>query len=140
MTLSYNPGKAYDGTVSYIYPTLDPNTRTLKLRLEFPNGSLDLKPGMFADVELGINAGRTLQIPSEAVLDSGTRKIVFIAKPGDYFEPREIQVGSKADGRFAVTSGLKPGETIVTSGNFLIDSESKLSSATAPAHQHGEKK
>ncbi len=90
MTLSYNPGKAYEGTVSYIYPTLDANTRTLKVRLEFPNPSLDLKPGMFADVELGINAGRTLQIPAEAVLDSGTRKIVFIAKPGGIEDRRKV--------------------------------------------------
>jgi RND family efflux transporter MFP subunit len=140
MTLAYTPGKTYAGTVSYIYPTLDPNTRTLKVRLEFPNPSLELKPNMFADVELGINAGRTLQVPSEAVLDSGTRKIVFIAQPGGYFEPREIQVGSKSDGKFAVASGLKQGEIIVTSGNFLIDSESKLSSSAAPAHQHGGKK
>jgi membrane fusion protein, copper/silver efflux system len=137
MTLSYNPGKVYEGTVSYIYPTLDPNTRTLKVRLEFPNPALDLKPNMFADVELDISAGRALQVPSEAVLDSGTRKIVFIAQPGGYFEPRDIQVGSKSDGKFTITSGLKAGEIIVTSGNFLIDSESKLSSSAAPAHQHG---
>jgi RND family efflux transporter MFP subunit len=140
MTLSYNSGKTYEGTVSYLYPTLDPNTRTLKVRLEFPNPSLALKPNMFADVELRIGAGRTLQVPAEAVLDSGVRKIVFISKPGGYFEPREIQVGSKMDGKFVVTSGLKPGETIVTSGNFLIDSESKLSSSAAPAHAHGEGK
>ena len=95
---------------------------------------------MFADVELRIGTGRTLQVPAEAVLDSGTRKIVFISKPGGYFEPREIQVGTKMDQTFVVTSGLKPGETIVTSGNFLIDSESKLTSSAAPAHQHGEKK
>jgi multidrug efflux pump subunit AcrA (membrane-fusion protein) len=139
MRLSYNPGKTYEGVVSYLYPTLDPNTRTLKIRLEFPNPSLELKPNMYADVELHRGSGRTLQVPAEAVLDSGVRKIVFISKPGGYFEPREIQVGPKIDGNFVVTSGLEPGEVIVTSGNFLIDSESKLSATPAPAHQHGGK-
>ena len=106
MTLSYNPGKTYEGTVSYVYPTLDPNTHTLKVRLEFPNPSLDLKPNMFAEVELDIRAGRALQVPAEAVLDSGTRKIVFIAQPGGYFEPREIQVGSKS--RWEVCRYVRP--------------------------------
>jgi multidrug efflux pump subunit AcrA (membrane-fusion protein) len=139
MRLPYAPGKTYKGKVAYIYPELDVNTRTLKARLEFPNTNLELKPGMFADVELKIPVGRKLQVPAEAVLDSGTRKIVFIAKPDGYFEPREVQVGAKLDGRFVVEEGLKPGETIVTSGNFLIDSESRLTASEAPAHAHGGK-
>lgn len=140
MSLSYNPGKSYEGVVSYIYPSLDPNTRTLKVRLEFPNPALDLKPNMFADIDLTVVAGRALQVPAEAVLDSGTRKLVFIAKPDGRFEPREIQVGQKIDGKFVVISGLAPNEQIVISGNFLIDSESKLTSAGAPPHQHESKK
>lgn len=135
MTLPYAPGKSYTGTVTYIYPDVNIETRTLKARLEFPNPTLELKPGMYADIELQIRLGRKLQIPSEAVLDSGTRKLVFVAKPGGYFEPREIQVGAKFDGRFIVNSGVKAGEIIVTSGNFLIDSESQLS-ATGAAHAH----
>jgi RND family efflux transporter MFP subunit len=140
MTLPYAPGKAYTGVLTYIYPEVDVNTRTLKARLEFPNQNLELKPGMYADIELQIRIGQKLQVPAEAVLDSGTRKIVFVAKPGGYFEPREIEVGSKFDGRFIVNSGLEPGETIVTSGNFLIDSESRLSSTGGTAHAHGGKK
>ncbi|MBI4473628.1 MAG: efflux RND transporter periplasmic adaptor subunit [Acidobacteria bacterium] len=140
MTLPYAPGKSYKGTVTYIYPDVSLETRTLKARLEFPNPNLELKPGMYADIELEIRIGRKLQIPAEAVLDSGTRKVVFVAKPGGYFEPREIQVGAKFDGRFIVDSGLEAGETIVTSGNFLIDSESRLSSTAGGAHAHGEKK
>lgn len=140
MTLPYAPGKSYTGVLTYIYPEVDLNTRTLKARLEFPNQNLELKPGMYADIELQIRIGSKLQVPAEAVLDSGTRKIVFVAKPGGYFEPREIQVGAKFDGRFIVNSGLEPGEMIVTSGNFLIDSESQLSASGGGAHAHGGKK
>jgi RND family efflux transporter MFP subunit len=137
MKLPYAPGKTFNGKVTYIYPDVDINTRTLKARLEFPNPNLELKPGMFADIELHIRIGQKLQVPAEAVLDSGTRKIVFMAKPNGYFEPREIQVGAKLDGRFVVEGGLAAGETIVTSGNFLIDSESRLTASGAPAHEHG---
>ena len=139
MKLAYSPEKSYEGAVTYIYPTLDMNTRTLKVRMEFPNPSLGLKPNMFGDIELKIDAGRNIQVPAEAVLDSGVRKVVFIAKPGGYFEPREIQTGGKVDDRFIVTAGLKPGDLIVTSGNFLIDSESRLTASGAPAHAHGAK-
>ena len=130
MRLSYDPGKAYMGRVTYIYPTIDPQTRTVKVRLEFPNPSFELKPQMFADVEVKVDYGTNLLVPAEAVLDSGSRQIVFIARPGGYFEPRDIKVGVRVDDKFIVLNGLKPGETIVTSGNFLIDSESRLN---APA-------
>jgi len=131
MQLSYYPGKSYQGRISYIYPTVDPQTRTVKVRVEFPNSKFELKPQMFADVELNVNYGTNVLIPAEAVLDSGTRRTVFVAKGDGYFEPREIKVGPRVDDKFVVLSGLKPGETIVTSGNFLIDSESSLSAATA---------
>jgi RND family efflux transporter MFP subunit len=131
MNLSYAAGKTYRGSVSYIYPTLDPNSRTLKVRLEFPNPNLELKPNMYADVELQIGMGTALQVPAEAVLDSGTRKVVFVVKDAGYFEPREIQVGAKVDAKFIVMAGLQRGEVIVTSGNFLLDSESRLSSASS---------
>ncbi len=126
MQLSYFPGKTYRGHVSYVYPTVDPKTRTLKVRLEFPNPHFDLKPDMYADIQLGINYGKQVVVPSEAVLNSGTRQVVFIAKPNGYFEPRDIKVGDQFDGQYAVLAGLKPGEKIVASGNFLIDSESRL--------------
>jgi RND family efflux transporter MFP subunit len=137
MQLSYFPGKSYAGRVSYIYPTLDSKTRTVRVRLDFRNPGFALKPGMFADVELKINYGTQTLIPSEAVLDSGLRQIVFIAKPGGFFEPREVQLGARLENQYIVLSGVEPGETIVTSGNFLIDSESRLSTATGGiSHQH----
>ncbi len=129
MRLSYQPGKTYRGRVTYIYPTLDPKSRTVKVRLEFPNPNLELKPDMFADVELKVHYGVQTVVPSEAVLDSGLRQVVFVARPGGYFEPRQVEVGSRLDDRYVILSGLQPGETIVTSGNFLIDSESRLGAA-----------
>jgi len=129
MQLSYFPGKTYRGRVTYIYPTLDPKTRTIKVRLEFPNPNYALKPDMYADVQLTIDYGSQIVVPSEAVLNSGTRQVVFMAKPGGYFEPREIKVGDQFDGQYAVLAGLQPGEKIVASGNFLIDSESRLGAA-----------
>lgn len=129
MQLTYLPGKTYVGRVSYIYPTLDPDTRTVKVRLEFPNPNFELKPDMYANVDLDIDYGVQTIVPSEAVLNSGTRQIVFLAQPGGYFEPREIQVGPQVDDQYVVLGGLKAGDTIVTSGNFLIDSESRLGAA-----------
>jgi RND family efflux transporter MFP subunit len=129
MQLSYFPGKTYRGKVTYIYPTLDPKTRTIKVRLEFPNPGYKLKPDMYADVQLNVDYGTQTLVPSEAVLNSGTRQVVFIAKPNGYFEPRDIKIGDQFDGQTVVLAGLKPGEKIVASGNFLIDSESRLGAA-----------
>ena len=130
MRLSYFPGKTYSGRVTYVYPTLDPKTRTIRVRLEFPNPDFGLKPEMYADVELKVDYGVQTLVPSEAVLDSGVRQIVFLAQPGGFFEPREVQVGSRLENQYIILSGLNVGETIVTSGNFLIDSESRLSAVT----------
>jgi membrane fusion protein, copper/silver efflux system len=127
--LSYYPGKSYTGKIAYIYPTVDPIARTVKVRIEFPNPHFELKPQMFANVELKINYGRQLLVPQEAVLDSGEKQYVFVVHDGGVFEPRAVQLGAKFEGNVAVLAGLKPGETIVTSGNFLIDSESRLKSA-----------
>ncbi|MEQ1472266.1 MAG: efflux RND transporter periplasmic adaptor subunit [Candidatus Acidiferrum sp.] len=129
MQLSFLPGKEFHGRVDYIYPTLDATTRTIKVRLVFPNPGFELKPSMYADVELKIDYGMQTLVPSEAVLNSGTRQVVFIPMPGGYFEPREIKVGAEFDGQYAVLAGLKPGEKIVASGNYLIDSESNLGTA-----------
>lgn len=129
MELSYFPGRTYRGKVTYIYPTLDPKTRTIKVRLEFPNPGYKLKPDMYADVQLSVNYGTQTLVPSEAVLNSGTRQVVFLAKGDGYFEPQEIKIGAQFDGQTVVLAGLKPGEKIVASGNFLIDSESRLGAA-----------
>ena len=131
MTLSYFPGKNYAGRVVYINPTVDPTTRTVKVRLEFPNPEFELKPDMFADVQLNIAYGTQTVVPQEAVLDSGSEQIVFVALGDGYFEPRKVELGPRLEDRVVVLSGLKAGETIVTSGNFLIDSESRLKNAMA---------
>lgn len=129
MHLSYLSNRTYTGRVSFIYPTLDSKSRTIKVRLEFANPGYALKPEMFADVELKMDYGTHVVVPQEAVLDSGTEQVVFIARPDGHFEPRKVQVGPTSDGRTVILSGLRPGETVVTSGNFLIDSESRLKSA-----------
>lgn len=130
MQLSYYPGKTWSGRVSFIYPTVDPTTHTVKVRIEFPNLEFQLRPQMFADVQLKIDYGKQIVVLQEAVLDSGKEQSVFVAHEGGSFEPRKITTGAKLDGKVVVLSGLKAGETVVTSGNFLIDSESRLKSAT----------
>ncbi|HKW67690.1 MAG TPA: efflux RND transporter periplasmic adaptor subunit [Terriglobales bacterium] len=127
--LSYYPGKVWNGRVAYIYPTLDPQTRTAKVRIDLPNPGIQLKPQMFADVQLRVNYGRQIVVPQEAVLDSGERQTVFVAAGDGHFEPRLIKAGPQMEGKVIVLSGLQPGETIVSSGNFLIDSESQLKNA-----------
>jgi RND family efflux transporter MFP subunit len=135
MQLSYYPGKTWNGHVSFIYPTVDPTTRTVKVRMEFPNPDFILKPQMFAGVDLKVSYGNQIVVPEEAVLDSGKEQRVFVAKGDGYFEPHHITIGAKLDGKVVVLSGLKAGETVVSSGNFLVDSESRLKSASG-AMQH----
>src|SRR5262249_56015428 len=138
---AYYPGRVFRGRVDYIYPQLDATTRTLKVRIEIPNPNLSLKPDMYANAELKIDYGRRLVAPQEAVLDSGSEQLVFVAHEGGYFEPRKIRLGPKVDNNFIVLGGLKAGEKIVTSANFLIDSESRLKSAAGgmgmPGMSHG---
>jgi RND family efflux transporter MFP subunit len=122
----YAPGKIITGRVGYSYPELDPQTHTAKIRIDVANPGLVLKPNMLADVELKIAYGRHLAVPSEAVLDSGTVQTVFVARDGATFEPRQVTVGATVDGRTIVTAGLKKGDSIVESGNFLLDSETQL--------------
>ncbi len=141
VTLPYFPGRTYRGKVTYIYPQLDTATRTLKARIEIANPGFALKPDMFANVELGIGYGRQVVVPQEAVMDSGAEQLVFVAHEGGYFEPRRVRLGAKVDKEFIVLGGLKAGERVVTSANFLIDSESKLNSAASgmgmPGMSHG---
>jgi membrane fusion protein, copper/silver efflux system len=131
MQLSYYAGRTYTGTITYIYPTVDPVSHTVKARIEFPNPNFDLKPQMLANVQLKINYGKQIVVPQEAIMDSGDKQYLFVVHDGGVFEPRVIQMGAKLEGNVVVLSGLNAGETIVTSGNFLIDSESRLKSAMA---------
>jgi Cu(I)/Ag(I) efflux system membrane fusion protein len=129
INLSYFPGRAFDGKVAWISPVLDEKTRTAKIRLEFPNREFILKPEMYANAEIEIDGGRKLAVPDEAVLDSGLRKIVFLDKGEGRFEPAEVKIGNKFDGYYEVIAGLSPGERILASASFLLDSESRLKEA-----------
>ncbi len=131
MTLSYLPGKAFDGKVAFIYPSVDPQTRTVQVRVEFPNPDFELKPDMFADVVLRADLGLRLAVPDSAVLDTGTRSVAFVESDAGVFEPRELKIGLRLEDEYEVLEGLSEGERVVVSGNFLIDSESKLKAALA---------
>jgi len=122
----YAPGKSINGRVGYSYPVLDPLTHTAKIRIEVANPGMVLKPNMLADVELTISYGRHLVVPAEAVLNSGTMQTVFIERDDATFEPRTVTMGATVDGKTILTSGVKKGESIVESGNFLLDSDTRL--------------
>ncbi len=131
MELSFQRGRQYRGQVGYIYPTLNPKSRTLKVRLEFDNPGVELKPGMFATVRIEAQRKKdVLHIPTEAVIHSGERDIVFVARGLGKYEPRQVVTGLVgSDHSTEVLSGLRAGETVVTSGQFLLDSESQLQEA-----------
>jgi Cu(I)/Ag(I) efflux system membrane fusion protein len=129
IVLTYFPGQRFSGKVTWIAPVLEEKTRTTKVRLEFANRDFKLKPEMYANVEIEVDGGKKLAIPDEAVLDSGIRKIIFIDKGEGRYAPAEVKIGSKFDGYYEVLSGLSPGERIIASGSFLLDSESRLKEA-----------
>ena len=131
ITLSSYPKETFSGTITYIYPYLDIQTRTNKVRVEFANPQGKLKPGMYANSEIDVNLGTVLTVPESAALQSGLKQLVFVELEPGVFTPRVVKLGVKADSRFAVVAGLAAGDRVVTSGNFLLDSESKLQSATS---------
>jgi Cu(I)/Ag(I) efflux system membrane fusion protein len=128
--LSYLPGQALFATVDYIYPTLSGDTRTAKVRFTLPNPQGKLKPQMYTEVELGIHLGRRLAVPGEAVLDTGVRQVVYVDKGDGNFEPRTVTTGLRAEKWVEILKGLKAGEKVAASANFLIDSEAKLKGIT----------
>jgi RND family efflux transporter MFP subunit len=128
-TLSYYPGKTYSGVISFIYPSVDPQTRTVKVRVQLANPGYVLKPQMFADAQVHVDYGTQIVVPRDAVVDGGEQQQVFVVQPGGVFAPRTVKLGPAVDDRVVILSGLKVGETIVVSGNFLIDSESRLKGA-----------
>jgi RND family efflux transporter MFP subunit len=137
VSLAYFPGRSLAGRVSYIQPQVDPMTRTLKVRIELDNPGHQLKPDMFANVEFRLWSQYRLSVPAEAVLDSGRGATVFVDRGNGHFEPRRVELGQRLDGRVEILKGLKAGERVVTSGNFLIDSESQLkAAASGMKHQH----
>jgi Cu(I)/Ag(I) efflux system membrane fusion protein len=135
--MSYYPGETFTGKAIYIYPYLDAQTRTAKVRYEFANPHGKLKPEMFADVEITVHLGDKLAVPEGAVIDTGVRKVVIVDRGSGFFEPREVRLGARAGEVFEVLDGLTAGERVVISANFLIDSESKLKEAVGGmGHQH----
>ena len=131
MELSYIPGERFYGEVLYIYPYLSKETRTLRLRLAFPNPELQLKPDMYANIRLEAELpGPNIVIPQEAVIDTGVRQVVFVSRDKGKFEPREIKLGVEVNGhQYQVLKGLSEGEEIVISAQFMLDSESRLREA-----------
>ncbi|NOT58435.1 MAG: efflux RND transporter periplasmic adaptor subunit [Deltaproteobacteria bacterium] len=129
VTLSYDPGTVLTGRVGFVYPTIDPQTRTGKVRFEVENRGEQLKPGMYANVALQVSFGTRLVVPREAILESGERQVLFIHHGGGMLAWRTARLGLQAGDWVEVVEGVKEGEHVVTSANFLIDSESRLKAA-----------
>ena len=129
VTFAAYPGKAFHGKVAYVYPTLNTEARTVRVRSEFQNPELKLKPGMYGNVILQTAAVKTLVVPKEAVLDTGLRQLVFLDRDQGIYQPYPVKLGRQSQDRVEVLEGLKEGDRVVTSANFLLDAESKLASA-----------
>ncbi|OPY64245.1 MAG: Cation efflux system protein CusB precursor [Syntrophorhabdus sp. PtaU1.Bin002] len=137
--LSYFPGKELTSKIEFVSPTLSNETRTAQVRFSVPNTGGKLKPGMLTDVEMKINLGKRLVVPDEAVIDTGLRQIVYVDKGDGYFEPRAVTPGLRAGNLVEVLQGLKAGEKVASSANFLIDSEAKLKGVEARGSAPGAK-
>lgn len=130
VTINAYPDKEFTGTVTYVYPTLKAETRTVPVRVELANPGLLLKPAMFAQVEVAVSAkAKVVTVPLSAVIDSGTRQIVLISQGEGRFEPREVKLGARSDDYVEVREGVKEGDLVVVAANFLIDAESNLKAA-----------
>jgi Cu(I)/Ag(I) efflux system membrane fusion protein len=129
LELTAYPGQAFTGKVQFLYPALDPQTRTMRVRLDFPNRKQALRPGMYGNVYLALPSTAGLAVPVEAVVDTGETQYLFVAREGGRFEPRKVKVGARGDGEVEILDGVQEGETVVTTANFLIDSESRLRAA-----------
>jgi multidrug efflux pump subunit AcrA (membrane-fusion protein) len=129
VTVDAYPGRTFRGRIDQILPQVDPTTRTVRVRFVFSNPGLALKPGMFVNVSMSIPLGRQLVIPASGALQSGTREVAFLDHGNGYLEPREIEIGPRLDDHVVVLKGLKAGDKIVSSANFLVDSEAQLQAA-----------
>ena len=129
--LPYEAAAVRQAEITFVYPTLQAESRTVKVRLELPNADGALKPGMYVDVVAHLQAEEGVAVPDDAVLESGTRQVVFVERAPGAFEPREVRVGLRAEGKALILSGLAEGETVATRANFLLDSESRLRAALA---------
>ena len=137
ITLPYDPRVRLTGRIVQVNPFLDPDNRTLTVRIRCPNGDQALKPGMFATVELTVGSGEGVIVPAAAVLDTGLRQVVFVASGEGRFEPREVRVGLRSAGQAEILSGIAVGESVAVQGNFLLDAESRLKATRAGADGAG---
>ncbi len=137
LTLAYDPSVTLPGKIAYIYPYLNPDTRTLKARFEVANKNLMLKPAMYVNVELQSQTAAGVIVPDAAVLDTGRRQIVFVETGPGRFEPRAVRLTDKADGFARIDGGVQAGEQVAVRANFLLDSESRLRAAIAAAQPGG---
>ncbi|EKE03954.1 MAG: Efflux transporter, RND family, MFP subunit [uncultured bacterium] len=126
VSLKYFPGKTFLAKIDYVYPVLDNVTRTAKLRFTIPNHNGILKPQMYTDIEIAVGLGDRLSVPESAVINTGTRQIVYVDMGNGNFQQRAVITGQKANGLVEIQKGLKSGEVVATSANFLIDSEARL--------------
>jgi membrane fusion protein, copper/silver efflux system len=129
LALAAYPGETFAGKVGFVYPSLDPATRTLRVRLELANPEGRLKPGLYGEVTIQTDRAEALVVPADAVVDTGSVQYVFVALPGGRFEPRRVTLAGRAGGKVQVLGGVAEGETVVTTANFLLDSESHLQAA-----------
>jgi len=129
LTLQALPGRTFTGKLSFLYPAVNPTSRTMQARILVPNSKGELRPGMYADVTLDLGAAEGVTIPAEALVDTGESQYVFVALPGGRFEPRPVTVGARTADKVQILRGIHPGEMVVTTANFLIDSESRLRAA-----------
>jgi len=129
-TVAY-PGEVFGGEITYIYPRLDEKTRTMRVRLEFPNPDLKLKPGMYSTIEVQVPLGVRLAVLESAVLRTGTRDLVFVDLGSGQMQLRQVEVGTKAGGYYEILKGLQAGEEVVSAANFLIDAESRVQGVEA---------
>jgi multidrug efflux pump subunit AcrA (membrane-fusion protein) len=131
MSLPYLPGQVFEGKITFVYPTIDPQTRQVRVRLEFDNPDLFLKPGMYADIEIRSRLAEDRRlVPRSAIIDTGQRKVAFVSQGRGRFEPRNVITGVETEkGQVEILDGLQAGEMVVTSGQFLLDSESKIREA-----------
>jgi Cu(I)/Ag(I) efflux system membrane fusion protein len=129
LTSTAFPGETFSGVVMGVAQTVDPATRTARVRIRLPDPGRKFHPEMFLAATISADVGEKLAVPQEAVIDSGKRTIVYVVKDGDTFEPRDVKIGIRASGYYEVLSGLTQGESVVVSGNFLVDSESRLKGA-----------
>lgn len=133
--LPYDPADTRSGRVAFIYPFLDPESRTVKVRVELSNPGLQLKPGMYVDVTPELPSPAGVVVPDSAVIDTGVRQVVFV-QTATGFEPRQVQVGTRGDGQSLILAGLDAGERVAVRANFLLDSESRLRAAVAGMNGH----